>query len=253
MKCKYLALLITSIICLLSNLSYSQDSTFGGYKNVVRYDLSGGMLVGINKYIVFGYERVLNSRSSISFNVGKAGLPKIARTDVSTDSFTFNNDVKNSGFNISGDYRFYLQKENKYNAPHGIYIGPYISYNSFKRENNWEYNNDSAQINLIKTNLNMNIFSVGGELGYQFIVWKRLALDFVMVGPGVAFYKLKTSMDGTISEENKQQIRDALKQVITEKFPGLNYVLSNKDFNQSGTLRTWSIGYRYIIHIGYAF
>src|SRR3954471_2098550 len=95
MKCKYVAFLTVSITCLLSNLAYSQDSTFMGYKNVVRYDLSGGMLVGIDKYIVFGYERVLNSRSSISFNVGRAGLPKIVRTVVSTDSFSFNNDVKN--------------------------------------------------------------------------------------------------------------------------------------------------------------
>src|SRR5688572_13211362 len=91
------------------------------FKNVIRYNLSGGLLFGVDRYIVFGYERVIRPRQSISINAGKISLPELVSID--TDSFRLSKDAKSSGFNISVDYRFYLAKENKYAPPHGLYIG----------------------------------------------------------------------------------------------------------------------------------
>src|SRR5690349_15986718 len=112
------------------------------YKNVVRYNLSNALLFGIDKYIVFGYERVISPRQSASINFGKASLPKLVT--IETDSFTLNRDTKSSGFNVAVDYRFYLQKENKYLPPHGLYIGPYYSYTEFNRDNQWDYKTSGA-------------------------------------------------------------------------------------------------------------
>src|ERR1700754_2247671 len=99
-------------------------------KNIIRYNLSGGLLFGLGDYVVIGYERVVNARQSFSINIGPSSLPKLV--NFTTDSFSLQKDLKNSGFNVSVDYRFYLTKENKYAAPHGLYIGPYTSYNHFQ-------------------------------------------------------------------------------------------------------------------------
>ena len=98
-----------------------------------------------------------------------------------------------------------------------------------------------------------NIHTIGFELGYQFIVWKRLALDFLMFGPGFGFYNYKASFDGHIDAATQEQLLDGLKQLLTQKFPGMNYVFSDKKFNANGVLNTNTWGYRYIIHIGYIF
>jgi hypothetical protein len=94
---------------------------------------------------------------------------------------------------------------------------------------------------------------VGAELGYQFIFWKRLAVDMVLIGPGVGFYNIKAKAEGNLSPEERARLQDAISEIISEKFPGMNYVLSDQEFSGSGTLRTSSVGFRYLIHIGFLF
>lgn len=43
-------------------------------------------------------------------------------------------------------------------------------------------------------NLNQTV-ALGAQLGYQFIIWKRVALDFVLIGPSVAGYALEAKLD----------------------------------------------------------
>jgi Protein of unknown function (DUF3575) len=219
-------------------------------KNIVRYNLSGPLLFGIDKYIVLGYERVISPRNSISVNFGKASLPKFV--SFSTDSFQIQKDLKNTGYNISIDYRFYLSKENKFEAPHGVYLGLYYSFNRFDRENNWSYQKGSAQ-ETVGTTTTFKINTMGAEMGYQFIIWKRLAIDLVLVGPGFSNYDLTTTTENNLSDEAKARLQEAIKQLLTQRFPGMNYVFSNEEFNANGNIRTWNFGYRYLVHIGFAF
>src|SRR6185436_16953555 len=107
------------------------------YKNVIRYNLSGALIFGIDRYVIFGYERVIKPNQTISVNVGGVKLPKLI--SINTDSFSLQKDNKSNGVNVSVDYRFYLGKENKFMAPRGAYIGPYYSYNKFTRDNQWQY------------------------------------------------------------------------------------------------------------------
>lgn len=230
----------------------SGDSSIKMRKNVIRYNLTGALLFGIDKYIVLGYERVLSPRQSISINVGNAALPKL--TSLSIDSFKTQKQTDRKGFNASIDYRFYLSKENKFNAPRGVYIGPYYSYNHFENEQNWEHTKNGTT-NKLTTMSKFNINTIGFELGYQFILWKRLALDLVMIGPGLGFYKYKATYESNVnlSAEEKQKLYDALQQLLVQKFPGMNSVFSDKQIDASGTLQTKTLGYRYIAHIGYNF
>ena len=221
------------------------------HKNIVRYNLSGALLFGFDKYVVFGYERVLTPRQSFSINIGGAGLPKFV--SINTDSFKVQKDIKNSGFNASADYRFYLSKENKYYAPHGIYIGPYVSFNQFKRDDEWVFQEGSSAQKLITTETKFNIYTAGAELGYQFVFWNRLTLDMVLIGPGISGYDLKAKINGDLTEPQRENLQEALKQLLSQKFPGMNYVFADKELNANGVLNTTSIGFRYLIHIGFAF
>ena len=220
-------------------------------KNIIRYDLSGSLLFGINRYYVFGYERVIGRHQSFSFNFGGAGLPKLV--SFNTDSFNLKKDLKNNGFNFSIDYRFYLANENKYDAPHGLYVGPYFSMNHFHRDNTWSYQKAGAAEQLITTETSFTIYTLGAELGYQFILWKRVALDLVMIGPGISNYDLTSKINNDLTDAQKQQLQKGITQLITQKFPGMNYVLSDKQLDANGDLKTWNFGYRYIIHIGFLF
>ena len=66
------------------------------YKNVVRYNLSGALVFGLDRYVVFGYERVIKPNQSISVNFGGVSLPKLLA--VNTDSFSLTKDNKSNGF-----------------------------------------------------------------------------------------------------------------------------------------------------------
>jgi hypothetical protein len=256
MKTKiFSAIIILSISCSCCYQVYSQSVPDSAWlhakKNIVRYNLSGPLLFGFDKYVIVGYERLVKPHQSFSINVGTVGLPKFVT--IVTDSFNLKRDIKNNGFNVSVDYRFYLKKENKFIAPRGVYIGPYYSFNRFNRDNEWDVQKAGSSSNVVTTTTKFTINTIGAELGYQFIFWKRLAVDLVLVGPGLSSYNLNTKIGGDINPANKEQIQQAVQQLIQQKFPGMNFVFADQEINSSGVLNTWSIGYRYMMHIGYNF
>jgi len=78
-------------------------------------------------------------------------------------------------------------------------------------------------------------------------------LDLVMIGPGLGFYHYKVELDSNVSAETRQNVYEGLEQLLQQKFPGMNYVFSDKHISGDGNIRTNTLGYRYIIHIGYVF
>lgn len=220
-------------------------------KNTVRYNVSAPLLFGFDKSLILGYERLVNPRQSFSVNGGTVALPKLV--DISTDSFTLNKDVKNTGYNFSFDYRFYLAKENKYIAPRGVYIGPWYSFNRFMRDSEWDYKGASSSQESATTNLSMDIHSFGVELGYQFIFWDKVALDLVLIGPGMGLYKVNAKYDSNLTPEQQDQLQQALTDILSNRFPGMNYVFDNEQLTGSGVTNVTSLGFRYVIHIGFRF
>jgi hypothetical protein len=252
---KIVAFIIWSLFSLVSNKeanSQQMDTLQNSSpkKNIVRYNFSSALIFGLSHCIVLGYERLIRPKQSFSVNFGKISLPDII--NVNTDSLQLTKESKSNGVNASVDYRFYLARENKYQPPHGLYIGPYYSYNHYTRDIQWNYlgTNGNTAIN---TYTKFTINTVGFEIGYQLILWKRLTLDMLMVGPGLGFYHYKANYDGNMDAAAREQLNDALKQILTQKFPGMNYVLADKELSANGTLTTTDMGYRYLIQIGYNF
>jgi hypothetical protein len=185
-------------------------------------------------------------------NIGQASLPKLINLNTDSTDIDLSNEVKNKGFNVTADYRFYLKKENKYNAPHGIYLAPYISYATMKRENKWTLNTSTFQGDVL-TDFKLNIASIGAELGYQFVLWKRFTLDFVLIGPGLANYNLKTKLDTTLDPADEEALFQKINDFLAEKIPGYSLVIDDTEYKKTGSANTTSLGYRYVIHAGYRF
>ncbi len=53
---------------------------------------------------------------------------------------------KRIGYKVGGEYRFYLKKENKFLAPRGVYLGPYVSYLFFNNERGLTIENDDGTV-----------------------------------------------------------------------------------------------------------
>jgi hypothetical protein len=246
--------IILIIILLGSSLSYVSfgqevKDSLKVLKNTVRVNLTNPLIFGSRNNII-GYERVVSEYQSFTVNIGTFDLPKF--TSVSTGSLFLQHDYKDRGYTIATDYRFYLRKENKYVAPRGVFIGPYYSFNHFERENTWTMNTPTVTGN-VNTTMHLNINMVGAQLGYQFIIKRRLAIDMILMGPGKWFYNLKTTLNTTLSPDDEAILFSKLNEVLTAKLPG-HEILIKPGANQSkGTLRASSAGFRYIIHLGFRF
>ena len=243
-------------ICFLLCLPFAADAqtaaprdTMPPHKNVVRINVSYPLLFGGNN-LVLGYERVVKPHQSFSVNVGLTNLPKVKSFDL--DSLSIGQNSKTDGYNISADYRFYLKKENKFLAPRGVYIGPYAFYYNFKRESDLNFQTGGV-VKGLESEIKLDIFGGGVELGYQFLFWKRVTLDLVLIGPGIASYSFKATVGGDINEDKLEEVRDELKAWIEEKFPGSDIVWGDKSLDAKGSVRTTSVGFRYLIHVGYNF
>ncbi|MHA4843811.1 hypothetical protein ACX0G7_06605 [Flavitalea antarctica] len=221
------------------------------YKNTIRFNITNPFILS-TKSLIFGYERLINNRQSFSVNVGRASFPTLNL--ISTDSLRANSNEEEKGFNLSFDYRFYLSRENKYEAPRGVYIGPYYAYNFNERTNEWSLKSaNGGAPQTIETKTSFSIHTIGFELGYQFILWRRISLDMILAGPGLGFYDIKTSVGGNLSESDRRKFFEAVNEALEEKFPGYNKVIDEGEFKRQGSANTTSLGFRYMVMVGYRF
>jgi hypothetical protein len=219
------------------------------YKNIIRLNLSNPVLFGI-KNNVLGYERILKKNQSFSVNIGRFSFPKFE--PLIRDSFQLQKNYKDKGFHFSIDYRWYLQKENKYAAPRGFYVGPYYAYNYLERENYWMINTDSYQGELV-SNLNVNMHLIGVQLGCQFVVWKRLTLDVIFMGPGLWFFTIKSKTSSVSDSGESQLVYQQLDEQINDQVPVYGQFIDDTEFSEKGSARTGKFGYRYLVNLGFRF
>lgn len=90
-------------------------------------------------------------------------------------------------------------------------------------------------------------------MGYQFVFWDRIALDLVLIGPGIANYNAKVGLDTTMSEEDEALFFEAINEYLTDKFPAFNQVIEPGELEKRGSFNTTTAGFRYLIHLGYRF
>ena len=253
-------------ICLVSVISYAQkkeentevkketEKVERVLKNTIRVNITNPIIINASNTII-GYERTLGNHQSFSVDFGINKLPNFKEREFiinETTTLSNKNNGQEIGIHATADYRFYMAKENKYRAPRGIYIGPYISHNSFKRGNEWYLKSPDFD-GLVETDLNFTINTIGIEMGYQFVISKRIALDFIMIGPGLSNYNFKAKINTNLSEEDQTALYDKINSFLADKIPGYNLVIDGDGFKKKGTINTTTFGYRFMFNLGYRF
>jgi hypothetical protein len=241
--------LIAIILIVSFQLHAQQDSAKIAhekqFKNVFKLNITSWILY--SNGIQFNYERLLSKHTSITVFGGPIEFPM--PTVIANSPLNFDKNKSKSGFVIGSEYRFYLSKENKDAAPHGVYLAPFISYYHF---NNQRYGRDTTNQDNLTLNTSMDFLNIGGELGYQFLIKKRFVIDCVMFGPAITSYYFGVKLTGSSSGDYSQQVQDII-EAIKQKFPLLKDLTNGQTVSTSGISNFWSIGFRYAIHIGYRF
>ena len=244
-----LLMLLAASIGSFSALGQSREDSSKVFKNTIRLNITNPMIFG-ERNVLLGYERVVGEHQSFSVNTGLFSLPRF--TSFNADSIALLDGSESFGYSLAADYRFYLKKENKFNAPRGIYIGPYYAYNYFERKNSWTLNTSDFEGG-IDTRLRLNAHLIGGELGYQFVIRERFSIDLILFGPGVWFYKVKTNLSTDLSEEDEAMLIEKLNEILAEKLPGNEILIKPGENISKKSVTTSSLGLRYVINIGFRF
>jgi hypothetical protein len=235
----------------LNSVSYGQEvkDSVRALKNTIRVNITNPLIFG-NKYNVIGYERVVNKHQTFTVDAGRFVMPKFV--NLNTDSINIGHSYADKGFTVALEYRFYLRRENKYDAPRGIYVGPYYSFIYFDRKNTWSTNtaNFTGSVN---TDLRINLNLVGAQLGYQFVIKNRISLDLILMGPGIWFYNVKASLNTTLDAEDEAALFKKLNEIIASKLPGHEILIRPGNINANGTSKSAFPGFRYMVHLGFRF
>ncbi len=238
-----------AFIAFLSLPSHGQSDSIKSLKNSIKFNISNPILFGW-KYNVFGYERVIKEHQTASITMGRVAFPRLSGDFSNSTGITDQqNDI---GFNLALEYRFYLKNENRHGAPRGVYIGPYYSYNHFSRDLSWQLNTADFTGN-VGTKIRMTANFIGAQLGYQFVLWDRLTIDMILMGPGRWLFRMNTDFTTSLSTENEELLLETINEKIKEKFPGSNIIFSGDGFEAKKSTSTNTIGLRYLVNIGFRF
>lgn len=215
-------------------------------KNTIKLDITSHWLY--RNALNFTYERVTKPNQSFSITAGYQEFPRSSNLG---SRIAVKEDNKKYGLKFGGEYRFYLAKENKYRAPHGVFIGPYVAYHQFKNERSIEVDNNGTPEEA-SLNTKFGILNVGFQLGYQFIINNRWAIDLVFVGPSVSNYRFTAKLSDNLNID-KEDIQNEIILDLIDRFPMLEEVVDENEASSKGRLDVWSYGYRYQLQVGYHF
>jgi hypothetical protein len=215
-------------------------------KNTIRFNLTNPLIFG-NSYIL-GYERVVRPNQTFSINIGTFSLPQLGSLNLESN-YNLTSTKNESGYSFSGDYRFYLGSVNKYGAPRGVYIGPYVSNNKAKRN----ISLTSTDVGKFDVGYTFSALTLGFQLGYQFVFWDRVSLDMILMGPGISGYSLKTEVSTNLDPAKEAELFQKINEALAEKIPGYSRVIAPGSITKAGTFNTTSFGYRYLIMLGFRF
>jgi hypothetical protein len=160
-------LTLISVLCITSIVTAQEPQERLQFLNTVKYEFTQAIYP--NSYI-FSYERVTTPNQTFCISGGYEEFPDIIGVSSRTN---VKDNLSKSGFKAGAEYRFYLKNENKYLAPRGVYIGPYLSYHDFFNKREIEVDVDGIkETTLLKTDF--SIFNVDKEEVENEILLKML-------------------------------------------------------------------------------
>ncbi len=255
---------LSSVCLLMSSWSSAQDTTQqSGFKhkmhktfyredygkNIIRWDPTPAFIFEDTRNFTVGYERVLPNNRSWSVNAGLLFMPMFLGDSIDKVSYG----EKQSGFTMSADFRYYLTSLNKRPAPNGVYIGPYFSVYQNSGATTFDYLDSSVVQRTAKFNRDFLMVNAGFQMGYQYVFWKRLAVDVIFFGPSVTFYKIDMDLESGLSQSEEENFYNSIPSRVTEKYPVVGSLLREGTANKQGSMSALTSGFRYCVQIGYVF
>jgi hypothetical protein len=245
--------LLPFLLLALSTSAMAQPDSVGYIprRNLVKV----GMTSTIVNVISLNYERVLNPDWSVALTVSyMLPLQPSGLFDLDLENLTISEDRTLSGYYITPEVKWFLEKSDRRPAPRGLYLGAYLRYSDtrYKADVSGVVTRDNAE-GSFTTDLQIDLieFGAGPALGYQFLAIKdRLVVDCVFFAPRWSLYQLRVKAD----LQGDGDLAGELGQAIEERL-GLDLVDSSIDLSSTGTttIDRNSLGYRYGIKLGYAF
>jgi hypothetical protein len=240
--------IFTSLLLVSSTIGFSQSAP-KDFKNSVKFNVSN-MLLYDNSY-QFSYERIIKENQSINVFVGYQEFPLIT---VDLEGVNFDKKSNRNGFSVGADYRFYLGSINKYSAPRGVYLAPFVSFFQFGTDRDIIYTNpDTGVVSNANLSSKLNLTNFGGELGYQFVLWDRFVVDCVLFGPSLTRYNYNIKLDDNISGLDENEVYQKIIEKMKDKFPNIGNLSGDEGISKKGVQSVTAIGFRYSISIGYRF
>lgn len=219
------------------------------YKNTVKFNVTNMLLY--DSSFQFSYERLIKENQSINFFVGYQEFPMLT---VNFTDIQFDRKSDRSGYSFGADYRFYLGKINKYSGPRGVYLAPFASYFNFDSNREFNYTDpDTGIVDSADLKMKLNLFNVGVELGYQFVLWDRFVIDCVLFGPSVTSYKYNVKVNGDIPSLDENKLAQIIIEKMRDKFPNIGNLSGDEEISAKGVQSLTAVGFRYNISIGYRF
>jgi hypothetical protein len=218
-------------------------------RNIIKYN--AGAMALYPKSLVWSYERLTKPNQSFSIVAGYLQFPELKKRG---NLIEIKDNVTKNGFTLGGEYRFYLEKENKYKAPHGVFIGPYLNMYHFDNKRKLSVSSsDGSTTTEASLNSKLNIVNVGFQMGYQFLFKDRWTLEFIFMGPALSRYSIDLKLSGNYDVDEKKILADELLTTLVDKFPIIKELLSDKEIKIDGQTNTWAPGFRYQFNVGYRF
>ena len=145
--------------------TYAQQSNDVSEYNVIKWDpfsMGQGTLT-------FAYERIMNNHISLEGTLNITAASATVKNSKSTIKGKENLAV----FGFVPELRYYpLYK--KHSAPRGVFVGPFLRYQAGSANGQDSAGNSSK--------ISGSRFSIGGEIGYQFIFSHAISLE-AFIGP----------------------------------------------------------------------
>ncbi|MEK6782442.1 MAG: hypothetical protein AABY93_12100 [Bacteroidota bacterium] len=216
-------------------------------KNTIKLDITSYWLY--RNAVVFAYERIIKNKPYQTWGI-TAGFQQFP-TLGTLDNINVTRETAATGLKLGGEYRFYLQKENKYGAPRGVYLGPYTSFHNYSNDRSIAVNNNGV-LEYAELNTDLNILNIGVQLGYQFVLNNRWTIDLVFIGPSVSNYSFKSSLAGNFTFD-PADITNEVVLALIDRFPAFEELINEGELSSKGKVSTWAYGYRYQFQVGYHF
>ena len=175
--------------------------------------------------VSFQYERMIDTKNSLSLQVG---LPN-QKSIIGKYGIGGTTDLKTAEFGTTTLRTAFRHYTGKQKSLKGFYIEPYLKYQHLKGVATLDGMNDLDIPYAGVSDIKLNSFNLGCQLGIQFLIAKRVSLDFYFLGLEGGF--LSGNMITTPTPSNQYDntiVLTVLKDVIDQKITDLPSFIRKK-------------------------